>query len=78
MKIQFDNTFQSEEHFYSYLVGKILYDNDIMGNVEYIDYITDFLDYIYVSMVDGKKYTIRTNSIFDTDDDVFVEYNFVH
>jgi hypothetical protein len=78
MKIQFDNTFQSEEHFYSYLVGKILYDNDIMGNVEYIDYITDFLDYIYVSMVDGKKYTIRTNSIFDTDDDVFVEYNFVY
>jgi hypothetical protein len=78
MKIQFDNTFQSEEHFYSYLVGKILYDNDIVGNVEYIDYITDFLDYIYVSMVDGKKYTIRTNSIFDTDDDVFVEYNFVY
>ena len=77
MKIQFDNTFQSEEHFYSYLTGKILFDNDIVGEIDHIDYTTDFLDYIYVYMVGGINYTIRTFTIFDTDEEVIVEYNFV-
>jgi hypothetical protein len=74
-QLVFDNVFQNEGHFFSYLVSQVLCKNNIQGDINDIDYETDMGRRIFVEMTDGKEVTIRTWNIHDTDDHVYVDYS---
>jgi hypothetical protein len=74
-KIEFDNVFQDEEHFFTYLVNEVFKQNNIHGDVMEIDYESDASRRVFVLMVDGKEITIRTWNIYDTDEKVIVDYS---
>ena len=49
-------------------------DFNITGEIEDIDYESDYLDRVFVTMTDGKEHIIRTWNIIDNDDTVLVDY----
>lgn len=73
--IEFENVFQHEEHFFTFLVNRVFTDLQISGDIDDIDYHTDFGKRIFITMTDGKEYTIRTWNIHDNDNTVFVDYS---
>ncbi len=73
--IEFDNVFQGEEHFFTYLTNEVLKQNNIHGDVMEIDYESDALRRVFVVMVDGREITIRTWNMYDTDEKVIVDYS---
>jgi hypothetical protein len=72
--IEFDNVFQNEEHLFAYLVNRVFSDFNITGEIEDIDYESDYLDRVFITMSDGKEHIIRTWNIIDNDDTVLVDY----
>lgn len=74
-QLVFDNVFQNEEHFFTYLTNEVLKQNNIHGDVMEIDYESDMGRRVFVLMEDNTEVTIRTWNISDTDDHVYVDYS---
>jgi hypothetical protein len=68
------NEFNSYNHFCYVLVDKIFSQKNIVDTIDEIDEMSDFSNRIFITMEDGKEYTIRTWNIHDEDDHVFVDY----
>jgi hypothetical protein len=68
------NEFTSYNHFCYVVVDKIFSQKNIVDTIDEIDGMSDFSNRIFITMYDGKEYTIRTWNIHDEDDHVFVDY----
>jgi hypothetical protein len=68
------NEFNSYEHFCYVLVEKIFSRNNIVDKIDEIDETSDLSNRIFITMENGKEYTIRTWNIHDDDNHVFVDY----
>ena len=68
------NEFTSYNHFCYVVVDKIFSQKNIVDTIDEIDGMSDFSNRIFITMYDGKEYTIRTWNIHDDDDYAYVDY----
>lgn len=68
------NEFNSYQHFCMVLVHKIFTQKQITDTIEEVDETSDLSNRIFITMENGKEYTIRTWNIHDDDGHVYVDY----
>jgi uncharacterized membrane protein len=73
-QIILDNEFKDYEHFCLVLINEIFRKEEIKDVINYIDTETDETKRIFLDMEDGSEYTIRLWNVYDTEDDVTIDY----
>ena len=73
-QIILDNEFKDYEHFCLVLINEIFRKEEIKDVISYIDTETDETKRIFLDMEDGSEYTIRLWNVYDTEDDVTIDY----
>jgi len=73
-QIILDNEFKDYEHFCLVLIKEVFRKEEINDVISYIDTETDETKRIFLDMEDGSEYTIRLWNVYDTEDDVTIDY----